>query len=263
MKKHWDRALVTGASSGIGREMARLLAGAGTDLVVVARDTERLEALADELAVEVEVITADLSVPSSLGKVAARIRQDDAPVDLVINNAGLGFSGEFAEIPIEQARLVADVNVTALHELCHAAADSLRRRGGGTILNVSSIAGDLPGSSSATYNATKAFVTSLSQSLYVELRPHGVTVSCLCPGLTRTEFQDRGEVDVSKLPDVVWQSAETVAHRALEGAAAGKPIVITGAINKVASRLARTVPRLLAREVAARSNRASKPPTDT
>ncbi len=262
MKKHWDRALVTGASSGIGREMCRLLAEVGTDLVVVARDTERLDALAEELAVDVEVLTADLSDPAAVAAVAARIEQEDQPVDLVVNNAGLGFSGDFADISIERARLVAGVNVVALHELCHAAANALRRRGRGTILNVSSIAGDLPGSSSATYNATKAFVTSLSQSLHIELRPHGVGVSCLCPGLTRTEFQDRGEVDVSNLPNVVWQSAETVARQALEGAAAGKPVVTTGAMNKVASRLVRSAPRLLAREIAARTNRAAARPAD-
>lgn len=264
MSRHWNRALVTGASSGIGREMARLLAAAGTNLVVVARDTDRLNQLAAEVTsdtgeveveVEVEVVTADLTDPDAVTRVAARIDDDDRPIDLVINNAGLGFSGPYADQPIDQVQTTVDVNVVALYQLSHAAAVALRRRGGGTIVNVSSIAGDLPGPGSATYNATKAFVTSLSQSLHVELRPHDVVVSCLCPGLTRTEFQDRAGSNTDDLPDALWQSAEAVARIGLAGAAAGKPVVISGAINKMASRLTRTAPRLVAREIAARTSR--------
>ncbi len=256
MKKHWQRALVTGASSGIGREMARQLAAGGTELVVVARDAERLEALAAGVQVDVEVLPADLSHAADLAAVAARIDSDDDPIDLVVNNAGLGFSAEFGDIPIDRGRLMVDVNVAALHELTHAAAIALTRRGGGTILNVSSIAGDLPGPASATYNATKAFVTSLSESLHVELKQHNVVVSCLCPGLTRTEFQERAEIDDLGLPDAVWQSASDVARCGLAAAAAEKPIVISGVVNKFASRLARSAPRVLTREVARRTTRA-------
>ncbi len=129
MKRQWQRALITGASSGIGREMTRQLAESGIDLVVVARDAERLAALAEEVDVDVEVLSADLSVPADLAGVAARLGADDDPVDLLVNNAGLGFSADFVDVPAERSRLMVDVNVAALHELCLAAAPAMIRRG--------------------------------------------------------------------------------------------------------------------------------------
>ncbi len=247
MSPRWTRALVTGASSGIGREMARILGSEGTDLVVVARDRARLEEVAAELPVRVEVLVADLSTTAGVGAVAERLDDDDDPIDLLVNNAGLGFTGDLIDLPADRRQRIIDVNVTALHELCATGGAAMVRRGGGTILNVSSVAGDLPSAQSATYNATKAFVSSLSESLHLELAPKNVTVSCLCPGLTRTEFQERAEFDSSELPDALWQTAGQVAAVGLDGAASGKVIFVSGIMNKAASRLARSAPRALTR----------------
>ena len=157
MTKHWARALITGASSGIGSALAQQLAAADTDLVVVARDTARLEAIAEQLTVDVEILTADLSDPSAVDTVADRLRSNEQPVDLLVNNAGLGFAGPTLETSDADDELTVAVNVVALHRLSRAAGRAMAERGGGTILNVSSIAGDMPGPQSGTYNATKAF----------------------------------------------------------------------------------------------------------
>jgi len=175
--------LVTGASSGIGRAMAVQLAQEGTALVVVARDQARLEALASELAVDCEVIVCDLADRDALEVVERRIEASESPVDLVVNNAGLGFGGPFASIDRDAASFVVDVNVAAVQRLTHAAATAFQNRGRGAILNVGSLAGEAVGANSATYNATKAFVTSLGQSLAVELAGTGVTITTLLPGL--------------------------------------------------------------------------------
>jgi NAD(P)-dependent dehydrogenase (short-subunit alcohol dehydrogenase family) len=145
MSPAWNRALVTGASSGIGRSIAHQLATAGTDLVVVARDTERLDALAAELPVDVEVLTADLSDPDAVAAVIERLRTGDAPIDLLVNNAGLGFAKPTLETADADDERTIAVNVVALHRLTRAAGQAMLERGGGTILNVSSIAGDMPG----------------------------------------------------------------------------------------------------------------------
>ena len=217
----WDRALVTGASSGIGRAMARQLAADGTDLVVVARDESRLRSLVDEVDVDCEVLVCDLADRQALASVESRVEAADRPIDLLVNNAGLGFGGPFVEIDRDRATFVVDVNVVALQRLTQAAAVSFSDRGRGSILNVGSLAGDAVGANSATYNATKAFVTSLGQSLAAELVGTGVTVTTLLPGFTRTEFQQRSGTDVSDVPRMLWQSAEDVAAAGLAGAAAG------------------------------------------
>lgn len=239
--RRWERALVTGASSGIGRAMAVQLAAEGTDLVVVARDQARLEALAAELDVECEVIVCDLADRQSLDAVERRIEASESPVDLVINNAGLGFGGPFADLDRDAATFVVDVNVAAVQRLTHAAATAFQDRGRGAILNVGSLAGEAVGANSATYNATKAFVTSLGQSLAVELAGTGVTITTLLPGFTRTEFQDRSGTDVSEIPRLLWQSAEHVAAAGLDGAFAGSIEVVPSKRYRVI----RTVNRLL------------------
>jgi short-subunit dehydrogenase len=249
MTKHWARALITGASSGIGSALAQQLAAADTDLVVVARDTARLEAIAEQLTVDVEILTADLSDPSALDTVADRLRSNEQPVDLLVNNAGLGFAGPTLETSDADDELTVAVNVVALHRLSRAAGRAMAERGGGTILNVSSIAGDMPGPQSGTYNATKAFVTSFSESLHAQLKSQKVTVTALCPGLTRTEFHERAGIPDMRAPSFVWQAAEAVAAAGLEGAAAGKAIVIPGVLNKGASRLLRSLPRNVTRRI--------------
>ncbi len=239
----WNRALITGASSGIGRELARQLAAAGTDLVVVARDTERLESLAKELElVDVEVLTADLRSRTALDEVERRLGDGERPIDLLVNNAGFGAGGPFVENDIDIETDVVNVNVTAVLRLSHAAAKAMAPRGRGGILNISSMAGDLVAPNSAVYSATKAFVTSLSESLHQELAGSGVKVTAVLPGFTRTEFQERADVDVSDIPAWAWNDASLVAAQSLEALAAGRPRVVTGRLNKGWGVLSRSLP---------------------
>lgn len=249
----WNRALITGASSGIGEAFARRLAALGTDLVVVARNAERLEILAADLAeahgVSVEVLVADLAKRTSVRAVAKRLRADP-PIDLLVNNAGLGYEGTFTSLDLKRDGGVVDVNVWALHHLTHAAAKTMEKRGQGGILNVSSVAGFGPAPGASTYAATKAFVTTLSTALHDELAPSGITVSCLCPGLTRTEFHQRAEATAAdNSPEAFWQTAEEVAQAGLEGLARGKAVVVPGAHNKAYAGLLQVVPSSLSRRI--------------
>lgn len=250
----WNRALITGASSGIGRELARQLAADGSDLVIVARDQERLEALAVELVdehdIEVEVLPSDLADREQLDTVAARIQNEDRPIDLVVNNAGFGLSGLYHELDLAGQTGMVDVNITALHRLSHAAAQVMVPRQRGGILNISSIAGDLVSPRSATYAATKAFVSSFSEALHEELASFGVTVTTVCPGLTRTEFHERADVDSSAYPDKVWQTATDVATEALEALNNGRARITTGRINKAIAGGVSLLPRAVIRKLA-------------
>ncbi len=246
----WNRALVTGASSGIGASIARQLAAQGVALVVVARDRQRLETLAAGVSVDVEVLVADLANPIDVARVADRLRSPDAPIDLLVNNAGLGFSGPYAALDYEAERRVVAVNVSALHELSHAAAESMAAAGSGAILNIASVAGYLPVGGSATYAATKAFVNSFSESLHQELADSGVVVTVSCPGYTRTEFHERADVDPTRIPKVLWQSADAVAAHALAGVAEGKARVVPGVLNKVAVGMLKVTPLAVLRRVA-------------
>ena len=235
--QQWNRALVTGATAGIGKALATELAAAGTDLVLVARTGEQLALVAKGLeethGVSVEVLVADLGDEASLRNVVDRLGAEVSPVDLLVNNAGFGFLDDFITLDIENEQAVIALNVLALHRLCHAAGTAMATRGRGGILNVSSVAAYYPSPRSATYAATKAFVTMLSEALHVELKPRGVVVTCLAPGLTRTEFHERARLDVSAYPDWLWQRAETVAAAGLRGLAAGKVTVIPGAHNRL------------------------------
>ena len=242
--ERWERALVTGASSGIGLAMAELLAERGTDLVVVARDGARLERLAARLSpgAEVEVLVADLGDRDQLATAVERLGSAVSPIDLLVNNAGFGFSGDFIGLDPDGETAVVDVNIVALHRLAHAAGTAMSARGRGGILNVSSIAGYGPAPRAATYAATKAFVTSFSEALYSELGPQGVTVSCLCPGLTRTEFQQRSGSSTDRTPGFLWQSAEAVARAGLDGLDRGRAVVVPGTHNKILSTGLRLAP---------------------
>ncbi len=244
MAGRWKRALVTGASSGIGDACCRLLAEEGTDLVVVARDAERLGRLADDLgpAVAVEILAADLADPDQLARVEARLATDVDPVDLLVSNAGFGKTGDFVDLDVDVEAQVVAVNATAVLRLAHAAGRRMAAAGAGSILNVSSVAAYLPGPGSATYAATKAFVTSFSIGLGEELIPRGVQVTTLAPGFTRTEFQERAGMDPAEIPDLAWQSADVVARAGLDGVHAGKVVVIPGVHNKVAAGVASVLP---------------------
>lgn len=243
---------MTGASSGIGREIARQLASQGTDLVIVARDEQRLRELAESVEVECEVLVIDLEDTAALAQLESRLASTDRPIDLLVNNAGFGHQGTFHELDIERESAVVDVNITAVHRLAHAAAEAMTAAGRGGILNVSSMAGFTSTPGTATYAATKAFVTSLSEALHAELRPHGVHVSALCPGFTRTEFQSRADYDTSSIPDVAWQTPEEVAAAGLAGVEKNRPIVVPGSLNKLATGVVRAMPAWLRRRAVAR-----------
>ena len=251
MTQQWNRALVTGASSGIGREIARQLAASGTQLVLVARDKERLDALAAEVPTAAEVLVADLSTDTGVDAVATRVADDIAPIDLLVNNAGFGFAGSYPDLDLETESNVVAVNVVAVHKLCHAAADALRRRGGGGILNISSLASSMIAKDSATYVASKHFVTAFSESLHVDLAAYDIVVTVALPGFTRTEFQGRAGIDTSRLPNRLWQAADDCAAEALEALAAGKARVVTGGVNKAGATLFHLLPPAIMRRIAA------------
>ena len=248
-----ERALVTGATAGIGRAIAVDLAGRGTDLVLVARDATRLSAVADELeathGVQAEVLPADLTVPDERAHVEQRIAEQPT-VDCVVNNAGWGPYGDLAGSDVATEASCVELNVTALTRLTQVAAQTFRVRDHGAILNVSSMSAFQPFPGHATYAATKAFVQSLTEGLHEELSGTGVHVTALCPGYTRTEFHDRAGWAVGGLPDTVWGRAEDVARAGVDGLLANRAVVVPGATNAVMVGLSRVTPSVVSRKVA-------------
>lgn len=246
-------ALVTGASSGIGACFARLLAARGSGLVLVARRTDRLATLADSLrgehGVPVEVLGADLLDPAALATVEDRLTDRDEPVELLVNNAGFGTSGPFAELPVQREDDEIRLNVLALVRLTRAALPGMIERRHGGILNVSSVAGFQPLSYTATYGATKAFVTSFTQALAGELRGTGVHATALCPGFTRTEFHDANVWPVDRVPGPMWLAVEDVVAAGLQAVERGRPLSVPGAQYKALAAASRLAPRRLVRVV--------------
>ena len=239
-------ALVTGASSGIGEAFARRLARDAYDLVLVARRSDALASLAEELrsrtGVSVECTTADLTVDADLRRVEQRVRSSPA-FDLVVNNAGVGTAGAFAAQDVEREEEQIRLNVLALTRLTHAAVSSMLPRGCGAVINVSSLAGIGPYPFTATYGATKAFVNSLTEALGEELRGTGVRVQALCPGFTRTRFQERAGVDPSTVPGFAWMSAEAVVDASLAALARGDLVCVPGAGYRFLAAASGAVPR--------------------
>ena len=244
-------ALVTGASSGIGWSFAQRLAATGHDLVVVARSVDKLEELAASLpSVTVQIIRADLSDDQGMAVVEARLRDDTRPIDLLVNNAGFGTTGRFAELPIAEEDQEIRLNVLALTRLTSAALPGMvaRRRGG--ILNVASIAAFQPTPGTATYGATKAYVLSFTQALREELRGTGVKALALCPGFTRTEFQERASYEVKGLAARFWQTADDVVDTALAALDRDTGVCVPGWQNKVAAGATHLAPRRLLPRIA-------------
>jgi short-subunit dehydrogenase len=224
----WERALVTGASSGIGEAVARQLAAEGTKVVAVARREERLRALPGDI----EVLVADLATDAGIAAVEARLARGD--IDLLINNAAFGTSSALRDIDPDRIDREVMLDVVAVTRLTRAVLPRLVERGRGGVLNVGSIVGFYPVPYLATYSASKAFVRSFTEAVAAEVRDAGVHVSVLCPGLTRTEFQQTsGGSDLRSMPGFVWQSAATVARIGLDGLAAGRIVVIAGRFNRV------------------------------
>lgn len=254
MDHPWTSALVTGASSGIGEAFARALGSAGVDLVLVARRADRLAALATELeatATSVELLVADLTEQADRDQVRQRLADPDRPLDLLINCAGIGANGPFADGDVDDYRQIVELNIEAVVELTHAALGPMVEHRRGWVLNVSSLGGHAPGPNFAVYSASKAFVTSFSESLHEEVRRSGVVVTAVCPGATRTEFgQDTG-ADASGMPEVLWQDADDVAAEGLAAVAAGKAVRVTGRINRVSAAFTTVLPRSANRRLSA------------
>jgi uncharacterized protein len=236
-------ALVTGPTAGLGRCFALQLAERGHDLVLVARDTGRMEELAEELrrsyGVESEVLTADLTDREQLKAVERRAAATERPVELLVNNAGFGMKNPFLDNDVEEEQQMLDVLVTAVLRLSHAALGQMVVRGSGGIINVSSVAGELP---RGTYSAAKAYVTQLSKWSDATYRDKGVRTMALLPGFTRTEFHSRMEVAQHSAPAWMWLDAETVVREGLRDFDAGKSVSVPSVRYKLITTAVNVVP---------------------
>ena len=246
----WPVAVVTGASSGIGRSIAVRLAADGSDLVVVARRRDRLEELAAELrsahGVKVEVLVADMSDPDQLATVETRVR---AGVDLLVNNAGVGGQGPFADIPLDRQDSQIRLNVLAPVRLTHAALEHMLPRAEGGILNVSSIAGLQPMPYVATYAATKAYLSTFTVALHEELRGRGVSVTNLLPGFTTTEFHGAAGINRSIVPRLAWMKADNVARAGLRAVAQNRAQCVPGLGYRILGGISALTPWSVSRRV--------------
>jgi short-subunit dehydrogenase len=218
------RALITGASSGVGAAFAQLLSREGYQAVLVGRNKERLESVAAGLAHPAQVVVADLTEEAELASVEALVA-DAAPVDLLVNNAGAGWYRPFARLDPEHLAEMIALNVTALLRLTRAAVPIMVARGQGSLINISSVAGAYPAPNMAVYAATKAFVSNLSTSLAEELRGSGVTVTCVNPGYVRTDFHARSGENLDHIDEADWISPTDVAARALAAHRRGEELV--------------------------------------
>jgi short-subunit dehydrogenase len=244
-------ALVTGASSGIGAEIAREYARRGKPLVLVARRADRLEALAAELRpqVRVEVIAADLADPSAPARLVADCEARGLRVDTLVNNAGFGVPGRYLAKDWATHQASLQVLLVAVCELSHRFLPAMEAEGHGRILNVASLAGLVPATAGHTlYGATKLWLVRFSESLDLEMKKHGVHVTAVCPGMTYTEFHDvNGMRDkVNQLPKGIWLTSAQVAKLAVDAVEAGRPRIITGRTNKLLAGLSKYLPDRLA-----------------
>lgn len=236
--------LITGASAGLGLEFAWQLATARHDVVLVARDEQRLDRLASQLraaaGVRAEVLPADLGDRAAVERVADRLRDRDRPVGLLVNNAGFGLGQQFVGGDLAPHEQALDVMVRAVMVLSHAAVGPMVERGRGAVLNVSSVAAL---TAMGTYSAHKAWVRTFTESLAVELRGTGVTATALCPGLVHTEFHERAGIERGAFPDLAWLNADAVVTAALADVRRGAVISTPSLRYGIASEVARLLPR--------------------
>ena len=248
-------AMVTGASSGIGKSFAEALAARGADLVLVARNHNRLEEIAADLRARhgrhVSVLVADLEDPAGLASVEKHLHED-ARIDLLVNNAGYGLTGSFSDLPIDKSMGQVDCNVVALTRLTHAALTTMKASRRGGVINIASGAAFLPTPNLAVYSATKAYVVNFSLALNEEAKSYGVRVLVVCPGFTRTEFQTRANYDSSALPSFLWQTADDVVRESLSSWDGGEAMIVTGFQNRMTMLLTNLLPKPLLTSLAGR-----------
>ncbi len=242
-------ALITGASAGLGAEFARQLSKRGHRLVLAARRKDRLEALAAELG-NARAVTADLAKPGAAAELIGDIERAGESVELLVNNAGFGLHGRIAKLDPARQREMIDLNCGALFDLSRAVLPAMIERKAGAILNVASTAAFQPGPGMAVYFATKAFVLSLSEALHEEVKRHGIRVTALCPGPTKTEFGEVAGFAGNGAFDRWSMDSETVVRAGLAGLERNKAVVIPGAINKAGAVSTRLAPRVLVRKIA-------------
>jgi uncharacterized protein len=258
--------LVTGASSGIGLELATQLAERGHGVTLVARREDRLKVLADDLAtkhgVRAEVIAADLTDEAARSHIADAVAQRGLTVDVVVNNAGLSTTGAVATSDLAAELRMVRTDVEAVVHLCTAFVPGMVERGSGAVLNVASTAAFQPLPGQAGYGGSKAFVLSYTRAMAQELRGTGVVATALCPGPVETEFAVAAGFDeqeaADSLPRFMWLSAHDVAKAGIEGLERGRDVVIPGAANRVAAGFAHLVPRRLLLPILARQHPALK-----
>lgn len=252
LPKSTRRAWITGASTGIGAAFARRLAQDHFDLALVARSRERLAQLAKELerahGVSCAVLPADLTVTADLERIGAAVA-DDAALELMVNNAGFGTAGPFAELDIDREEEEIRLNVMALTHLTRAALPGMIKRGRGAVINVSSMAAFQPAPLNATYGATKAYVNSFTEALHEELRGSGVQVQALCPGFTRTEFQQRAGIDASGIPSFAWMTPQAVVDGSLAALRRGEVVYVPGVGNRLLASAIGAIPRSAMRRI--------------
>ena len=246
-------ALITGGTAGIGAAFGRALAARGDDLVLVARDADRLSEIATDLkerhAISVETITADLAVRDEVIRIADRLSSVEQPIDMLISNAGFGVRAKLTDADTTPHEHAIDVMIRAVLMLGAAAGRTMRQRGAGTIINVSSTAGFV---ATGNYAAIKAWVTTYSESLANELHDTGVNVTALCPGWVRTEFHERAKINVGSIPELMWLDADRLVTDCLDDAAAGKVISIPSKRYKVLMTICQHLPHRTVRAVSRR-----------
>ncbi len=242
-------ALITGASAGLGVEFARQLAKRGQRLVLAARRKDRLDALAAELG-NARAVAIDLAQPGSAARLVSELEAAGEQVELLVNNAGFGLKGRVAELAPARLREMIDLNVGSLTDLCRAIAPGMIERRSGAILNVASTAAFQPGPGMAVYFATKAYVLSFTEALHEELKPHGIKVSALCPGPTRTEFGAVAGFGENGSFDRMSMDAASVVRAGLKGLDRNRAVVVTGLLNKIGAASTRFIPRPVIRKIA-------------
>ncbi len=243
--------LITGASAGLGAEFARQCARRGEPLALAARRRDRMEALAAELGGDIRIFEADLSKEGAAASLIAELEAEGLSVGTLINNAGFGLAGRFAERPLARLGEMIDLNVRTLTELCHLVLPAMRTRGKGGILNVASTAAFQPGPNMAVYYASKAYVLSFTEALHHELKGSGINVSALCPGPTHSEFSDVADSHSPTLERMKMPAAPVVAA-GLAGLDRNKAVVIPGVKNKIGANASRFLTRAAMRRIIGR-----------